>query len=217
MSHVDEYLKNLRARAASPAAEADEEILRARAESKRREARALEHGRLAPYRGMLPVHDYERLIGHRLDSPAWKTIVEPGYQAFLRGDMRFLWITSGPGTGKTVASLRPLMLEGGALLSIVEVDRAYSHETDEAKRLRQVIETARVLVIDDVGTMGTPKDEYVGVYTPINRRQGEGRFTILTSNLTRKEVEGYGPRILSRIEQQGAIVEFSAPDMRRVR
>jgi DNA replication protein DnaC len=129
--------------------------------------------------------------------------------------VRFLVLLGPTGIGKTVAAAYAFREIPGAHLSIADVCRAYSYETDEARRLRKLIERCGLLVLDDVGTFHKPDTERYVLQQVVDCRQGAYRATLITANLSAAELRAHlDTRTVERIEHQGSIVELAGKSLR---
>lgn len=90
---------------------------------------------------------------------------------------------------------------------IVRVTKGYSSGEDILKRYR----FAQVLVLDDLGIEKTPTPfETRAIFDIINERYSHGYKTIITSNLSMKELaEAYGVRIVDRLNEEGIVVKLT--------
>lgn len=169
--------------------------------------------RLERYRETLPDDDYQRIIRGDVDSQAWRA-VSRALDAYRAGRLRFLWLCGGPGTGKTVAFANAIAEIGGMLVYGPAMVRTIEERSKASESLRYAMAHCGVLVLDDLGT-SLPQVEESIVLELVNQRQGGACLTLITGNQTRSQIEKMDPRIMSRIQKQGAIVELGGADMRR--
>lgn len=177
--------------------------------------KALRLKRLEPYRSQLPDADVRRIVDQRLDSKAWRVVARWLAAHEARG-WRYLWLSGPTGTGKTVALAGALAERDGVVVLGYELVRAYRYESREALDLRAKIERSRTLILDDVGTHER-EHEAAAMFAAINSRQGGGKITLISGNLTENQIREYDSRIVSRILGAGAIVEIAGEDMRRAK
>jgi len=126
---------------------------------------------------------------------------------------RILVLCGGTGCGKTVAAASCIADEGGLAVSagkLCELRRSRSWD-DMAAWER--LETARFILIDDVGAT-SDKDLPSVLHEIIDKRQRVYR-TIITSNMTADDFRAFvDPRTASRLRESGVIVECSGGDLR---
>jgi DNA replication protein DnaC len=76
-------------------------------------------------------------------------------------------------------------------------------------------QSARLLVIDDLGLSSGGKDEHPMLHDILDYRYGEFLPTILTSNLNVTELEDFlGPRLFDRIRESGTVLSISGKSKR---
>lgn len=177
--------------------------------------RELRYERIEAFRSQLPDEDVRRIVAGKLDSKAW-AVVSRWLAVHESRGWRFLWLSGPTGTGKTVALAGALAERGGVVVLGYELVRAYRYEHREALEARSRIERARTLILDDVGTHER-EHEAAALFAAVNARQGGGKVTLISGNLTQNQINEYDPRIISRIEGRGAIVEIAGEDMRRAK
>lgn len=173
--------------------------------------------------GTITDADVERIVWGKVDTYAAKVV-----RAFLlaakappspdKPPKRFCWLAGPKGYGKTVAACMALAEERGRYMSAEEVRRAFCQETREAAELRSYAVRCHLLVVDDMGTERNASeiaDARSSLFQLINARQGKGRLTILTGNLSADDIHRvYDARTLARITHQGAIVHVKGQDLR---
>ena len=87
-----------------------------------------------------------------------------------------------------------------------------SAEADE--RVRQ-LETCELLILDDLGTEMVTEFSKSALYTLINTRLLTGKKTIISTNLTKDELERkYTPQICSRLQGEYQDLPFVGSDIR---
>lgn len=102
--------------------------------------------------------------------------------------------------------------------SLADMRRQFGGEPEAADRLRSLASLPGVVVLDDLGR--EKASDWTGevVYTLVNARYEELLRTIVTSNLTLAELAetSYWP-VISRLAEDGFLVELKAPDERLAR
>lgn len=182
-----------------------------RAEARRVELESRREN-LDAFRACLPEEDIERIVAGDLDSRAWRIVARWLSLAEERG-MRFLWLTGPAGTGKTVAMAGVLAQRGGMVMLGPDLVRAFRFDHAEARAIREKLLRHHTVILDDVGTRSR-EEEADALFTIVNGRQGAGKVTLISSNLTKAEVERYDTRIIDRVNARGAIVELAGNSMR---
>jgi DNA replication protein DnaC len=183
-------------------------------EAVRRNAQRVE--RLTPFRGFVTDEDFRRIVRGELDSRAFAAVKRFVAAKDTNPRARFLWLTGSLGAGKTVAALWALAEVGGRYATSEEARRAYGQEHDEARSLRPRLVDCGLLIVDDVGTAREEAGEERALFELLNARQGGGRQTILTGNLSRADVsERFGGRVLARVFHSGAVVDCGSRSLRR--
>lgn len=72
-----------------------------------------------------------------------------------------------------------------------------------------------LLILDDLGSEFSTSFSVATIYNIINSRLIEKKPTIISSNLTVKEIEArYSPRVLSRIMGGYSVIPFRGSDIR---
>lgn len=141
-----------------------------------------------------------------------------------------LFFRGGTGLGKTflATSIAKVVAENGfsvvydtaaSVFSRYEQEKFGRGETTEGLRNEiKRIETCDLLIIDDLGTEMPTSFITSALYNIINTRLITGRKTIITSNLTPKELTGrYSPAVLSRLEGDFMSLRFVGRDIRRIK
>lgn len=133
-----------------------------------------------------------------------------------------LLFSGATGLGKTFLS---------ACIARQVADRGYSVVYDTAARLFADFEAEKfggaeglsrkylkcdLLIIDDLGTEMTTQFTVSALYAVVNTRMMERRATIISTNLSDKEIEDrYNPQIVSRLLGTYRLVQFAGDDIRR--
>ena len=135
-----------------------------------------------------------------------------------------LLFTGGPGLGKTFLS---------ACIARTVAENGYSVVYDTAGKMFSDFETAKfggeqeltkkylacdLLIIDDLGTEMVTQFTQSALYTVINTRLMEGRATIVSTNLSKNQMEGrYLPAIASRLWGTYETLVFLGDDIRMMK
>lgn len=103
------------------------------------------------------------------------------------------------------------------LLEADEICSIYFEKPDDFRRLKE----ARYLAIDELGAEPPEVMHFGMVHTPVidllRARYNRQRFTIVTSNLTAKELEKHvGERVFDRFREMFLSVVFTAPSFRKL-
>lgn len=131
-----------------------------------------------------------------------------------------LALVGGPGCGKTVAAAWALAEVGGRWRSASQVAKIFAAKYGSALDEQDLLLSAGLLVIDDVGGESDPALMASALYEIIDRRQyGSSRYrTILTANLDLAHLcKRYpNPRLVSRLSDRGIVtwVADASPDRR---
>ena len=141
-----------------------------------------------------------------------------------------LFFRGGTGLGKTflASSIAKVVAERGysvvydtaaTVFSRYEQDKFNRGEALEKIRSEiKRIETCDLLIIDDLGTEMPSNFVTSALYTIINTRNITGKKTIITSNLTPKELGSrYSPAVMSRLEGDFMSLRFVGKDIRRLK
>ena len=142
-----------------------------------------------------------------------------------------LLFTGAPGLGKTFLSAaiaRVVSASGAgvaydtatALLGAYEREK-FSRDEDEradaASRVRQLT-TCDLLILDDLGTEMTTAFTQSALYSLLDGRLRAGKKTIVSTNLSRADIEGrYGAALASRLAGEYEWLEFRGRDVRALR
>ena len=143
-------------------------------------------------------------------------------------ESRSLLFQGGPGLGKTHLSLAiaksaidkgfgVIYVSAPAILSKLENERFGSRDivNNETERL---LMDCDLLIIDDLGTEFSTKFSVSAIYNLINSRMIVSKPTIISTNLTVKELqEKYNIRMISRIIGTLDRVEFVGTDIRQLK
>jgi DNA replication protein DnaC len=146
-----------------------------------------------------------------LQTKALKVVVR------FRKSKKNFCILSGPkGIGKTFAVCFAKSREGGLIVSADDMTTAWRNEHDAALKLRERIREVPFLAVDE---LGFEKDVEAGIHAlqnTVNERQGVGMGTVVTTNLSEKDLRArYDARTTERITHGGAFVELTGPSLRR--
>jgi DNA replication protein DnaC len=132
----------------------------------------------------------------------------------------------GPtGQGKTFfcSSIAKSLLDRGHLIvyqtAFKLIDVIEKHHFGQKNALTrekyQLLFDAELLIIDDLGTEFNNSFTNTEIFNIINGRLLSGRPTIISTNLSLKDIEKvYGPRVSSRIYGDFDIFKFYGPDLR---
>lgn len=173
--------------------------------------------------GAITDDDIERLVHDKVDTFAARVV-----KAFLlatkapstpeKPATRYCWLAGPTGYGKTVAACWAIAEERGRYMTAEQLRRAFCQETKEAAELREYATRCHLLVVDDIGTERNAAeiaDSRTAMFQLVNARQGKGRITILTGNLSEETIrKHYDTRTIERIEHQGKIVTVRGRDLR---
>jgi DNA replication protein DnaC len=134
-----------------------------------------------------------------------------------------------PGTGKTLLAcivLNELLLRRARPGRFVNLARnffqqlrdTYSQESEQHGRTWQILDhlcKVPYLVLDDFGVQRGTEWETEMLYELVDARYGEEKFTIVTSNQSRDELEDVaGGRVLSRLFEMCHVVDMKGQDYR---
>ncbi len=133
-----------------------------------------------------------------------------------------------PGTGKTLLAcimLNELMLRRARAGRFVNMSRkffpqlrdTYSQDSERYGQTSQILEllyNVPYLVLDDFGEQ---KSEWQAemLYDLVDARYGEENFTIVTTNMSRSEMEESGGRVFSRLVEMCFLVDMHGKDYRQ--
>lgn len=142
-----------------------------------------------------------------------------------------LLFTGAPGLGKTFlsAAVARVVSASGAgvaydtatsLLAAFEREK-FSRDEDEradaASRVRQLT-TCDLLILDDLGTEMSTAFTQSALYSLLDGRLRAGKKTIISTNLTRADIEArYGAALASRLSGEYEWIEFRGRDVRTLR
>jgi len=138
---------------------------------------------------------------------------------------RGLWLTGGPGTGKTALAMivSKAAIDAGRTVAIYSCPRLLSviRESIDGGGVLDFLDRlaeADLLHIDDLGAEYRTEWVLEQLYTIVNARYEEQRATLVTSNLDHDELTAQlGERIVSRLEGMcGDPLPFYGQDNRRV-
>ena len=138
-------------------------------------------------------------------------------------------LMGAPGTGKTLLScilLNELMLRRARPGRFVNLSRkffqqlrdTYSQESENYGQTFQILEhlcDIPYLVLDDYGVQRGTEWESEMLYDLVDARYGEENLTIVTTNLTRSELEESGGRVFSRLVEMCFLVDMQGQDYRK--
>ena len=152
-------------------------------------------------------------------------------QKFGRFYFNNLFLSGAPGLGKTFLSAciaRTVSENGFSVVYDTAVnifsrfeDKKFSRDADDTREARD--ETRRylscdLLILDDLGSEMTTPFVQSALYTLINSRLTADRRTVISSNLSMKDVRRrYAPQIASRLEGEYRVLPFFGEDIRLLR
>ncbi|MCD7749520.1 MAG: ATP-binding protein [Oscillospiraceae bacterium] len=91
-------------------------------------------------------------------------------------------------------------------------------EAEEASAQIRRMTGCDLLILDDLGTELVTEFSKSALYTLINARLLAGKKTVISTNLTRNQMERrYTPQIVSRLEGEYQILHFLGTDIRRLK
>ncbi len=144
-------------------------------------------------------------------------------------DVENLLFSGAPGLGKTYLSAciaRAVAEKGFSVVydtcaSCVAAFDALQfkkgEETDDASRLVSGILGCDLLILDDLGTEFAIPSAVSSLYNIINTRINEKRPTVISTNLSFRELEKrYSPALCSRIENCFQCLHFEGDDIRKI-
>lgn len=146
------------------------------------------------------------------EGPKWtemqELIADMAHLSLFPWEHKWIFVHGPKGTGKThllMATARYLLPDLAAYIYADELGSRIFREL-KAEQLDELIEdlvAVPVLMLDDLGTESTDRNDYVllQVSNILNRREQEGiyRPTVITTNLNQAEMEARYPRLNSRL------------------
>lgn len=150
------------------------------------------------------------------------------YAKDLCPDSPSLYMTGATGLGKTHLSLAiaGAAIEKGMnvlynswqnLLSDLEREKFGQSEIDAGGDTMSALLSCDLLILDDVGTEFQNSFGVSALYHVINTRMNAKKPTIISSNLTPKEIrERYGERVMSRLTGEYILLRFAGNDIRQI-
>jgi DNA replication protein DnaC len=155
-------------------------------------------------------------IGALLSGNADRSAAMAEVAAFQKSGRNILLLCGDRGVGKSFAAASVLDPGGGLYLRAPKLARLSDYDKDAFA----AIESARVLVVDDLGQEFADKKEFfISRFDDlISCRYDSGRTTVLTANMS-KEVfkERYGERVADRIREVGMVSTIRGESRRRKR
>lgn len=146
-------------------------------------------------------------------------------------DSQNLLFRGGTGLGKTFLSacIARVVSERGhsvvydtavSALGAFENRRFARSESDAAEadqRVRRLLDS-ELVIVDDLGTEMVTEMTKSALYTLINSRLIARKKTIISTNLTQKELaRRYTPQIVSRLEGEYQVLSFAGSDIRQIK
>jgi DNA replication protein DnaC len=141
-----------------------------------------------------------------------------------------LFMSGGTGLGKTflstciakVVSERGFSVVYDTASSVFEKyeTEKFSKGTDGDNVRGEIrrMETCDLLIVDDLGTEFSTAFVTSALYTLINTRLTSGKKTIISSNLSMKDLSSrYSPAIMSRLQGEFYVLKFSGRDIRMIK
>ncbi|NLH02175.1 MAG: ATP-binding protein [Clostridiales bacterium] len=142
-----------------------------------------------------------------------------------------LLFRGGTGLGKTFLSVciaRVVSEKGYSVVydtavSVMEAFEAHKFDRGGADSDNISVKVRRyldcdLLILDDLGTEMTTNFTLSALYTLINNRLLSGGKTIITTNLSEDDIrKRYSPQIVSRLEGEYILLNFSGSDIRRLK
>ena len=137
-----------------------------------------------------------------------------------------LFLQGGTGLGKTSISTciaRVVSERGwsvvyetaGAAFAKYEAEKFGRGDPDELRRDIRRMETCDLLILDDLGTEFATSFVTSALYTLLNTRLASGKKTVISSNLTLRELsERYSAPIMSRLTGEFYMLKFVGTDLR---
>lgn len=212
----------LRCPACSSEREAQAEAAKAREESERRasQLRGLFGSALIPLRFQdRRLANYAaETIGQKRALQVCQRFVENWEEGRRNGTS--LIFTGGPGTGKThlacgiASELIERYYAAPLFITTLEAMRSIkaTYNRDSAMTEQDAVDNLLrpdLLILDEVGVQVGSEHEKLLLFDVLNSRYQECRPTILLSNLSMADLEGYlGQRIMDRYRECGAVIAF---------
>ena len=153
------------------------------------------------------------------------------YARHFSGEMENLFMTGGPGLGKTFLStcIAKVVSESGFSVvydTAVNVfarfeEERFSRAYTDMDALRADLDrymNCDLLILDDLGTEMTTSFTISALYDLVNTRLRTGRKTIINSNLSVDEVRRrYSVQIASRLQGEYTVLSFVGRDIRQMK
>ncbi len=151
------------------------------------------------------------------------------YAQKFSGDSLNLFLSGGTGLGKTflstciakVVSERGFSVVYDTAVSVFDRYRGVTFQRADSEECRgdvRRMETCDLLILDDLGTELASALVTSSLYTLINTRLSSGRKTVVSSNLTMKELAArYSPAVMSRLQGEFCVLRFAGEDIRKLR
>ncbi len=148
------------------------------------------------------------------------------YARKFSGDSLNLFLSGGPGLGKTFLStcIAKVVSERGfsvvydtaaSIFAKYEAEKFGRGDIEEARREVRRLESCDLLIIDDLGTEFATALVNSSLYTLLNNRLVGGKKTVINSNLTLRDLEArYSAPILSRLLGGFHVLKFAGTDIR---
>ena len=144
---------------------------------------------------------------------------------FGRSGLKNLFLSGGPGLGKTFLSacIAGVVSRSGYSVvydTAIEVFGAFESEKfgREDGRTPYRFLKCDLLILDDLGTELTTPFLQSALYQLINNRLITGKHTVISSNLSLREVrERYSGQVASRLEGEYRLLEFWGEDIRKLK
>ncbi len=137
-----------------------------------------------------------------------------------------VFMQGGPGLGKTFLStcIAKVVSErgwsvvyetAGAAFGKYEAEKFGRGDQEEARRDIRRMEGCDLLILDDLGTEFVSPFTVSALYTLLNTRLAAGRKTVISSNLTLRDLgERYSAPIMSRLTGEFYLLRFAGTDIR---
>ncbi len=153
------------------------------------------------------------------------------YALGFGADSQNLLFRGGTGLGKTFLSAciaRVVSERGHSVVYETAVDalgafeaqrfaRSEEQAAEAGEAVRRLLDS-ELVIVDDLGTEMVTEMTKSALYTLINGRLIAGRKTIVSTNLSAKElVRRYTPQIVSRLEGEYQVLSFAGTDIRQLK